>query len=73
MLCCDKKGRRREHIMTIRISDYYQKLLTQQIRNMDDGRKLRLLYTISQAIDRIEDEGTVLQVERLINKVVKSE
>lgn len=59
--------------MTIRISDYYQKLLTQQIRNMDDGRKLRLLYTISQAIDRIEDEGTVLQVERLINKVVKSE
>lgn len=59
--------------MTIRISDYYQKLLTQQIHNIDDGRKLRLLYTISQAIDRIEDEGTVLQVERLINRVVKSE
>lgn len=59
--------------MAIRISDYYQKLLTQQIHNINDGRKLRLLYTISQAIDRIEDDSTVLQVERLINRVVKSE
>ena len=59
--------------MAIRISDYYQKRLTQQIHSINDGRKLRLLYTISQAIDRIEDDSTVLQVERLINRVVKSE